>query len=140
MNLTELYALADADNIIIDEFPMQSRKAFSIMDLDGDCYVAIDPFQLESAQEERIVLSHELGHCETGSFYNRFAACDIRKRHENRADKWSFNHLVPKDELDEAVSAGFSEVWDLAELFDVPCDYMARAIHWYQYHNMDFQT
>ena len=138
MNLTELYALADSDNIIIDEFPMLSRKAFSIMDLDGDCCVAIDPFQLESSQEERIVLAHELGHCETGSFYNRFAACDVRKRHENRADKWSFNHLVPKDELDEAVSAGFSEVWDLAELFDVPCEYMARAIHWYQHHNMDF--
>ena len=140
MNLNELYDLADADNIIIDEFPMQTRKAFSVMDLDGDCYIAIDPFQLDSAQEERIVLAHELGHCQTGSFYNRFAACDVRKRHENRADKWSFNHLVPKDELDEAVSAGFTQIWDLAELFGVPCDYMARAIHWYQHHNMDFSA
>ena len=138
MNLTELYSLADEDNIIIDEFPMQTRKAFSVMDLDGDCYIAIDPFQLESAQEERIVLAHEIGHCETGSFYNRYATCDIRKKHENRADKWSIKHLVPKEELEEAVSAGFTEIWQLAEYFDVPCEYMARACHWYRYHNMDF--
>ena len=140
MNLTELYGLADADNIIIDEFPMQTRKAFSVMDLDGDCYIAIDPFQLESAQEERIVLAHEIGHCETGSFYNRFAACDIRKKHENRADKWAIKHLVPQDELYEAVSAGFVETWELAEIFDVPAEFMARAIHWYQHHNMDFSA
>ena len=138
MNLTELYDLADADNIIIDEFPMQTRKAFSVMDLDGDCYIAIDPFQLESAQEERIVLAHEIGHCETGSFYNRYATCDIRKKHENRADKWAIKHLVPQDELYEAVSAGFVETWELAEIFDVPPEFMARAIHWYQHHNMDF--
>ena len=138
MNLTELYSVADEDNIIIDEFPMQTRKAFSVMDADGDCYIAIDPFQLESAQEERIVLSHELGHCETGSFYNRYATCDIRKRHENRADKWAIKHLVPQDELYEAVSAGFVETWELAEIFDVPPEFMARAIHWYTHRNMDF--
>ena len=136
----ELYELAEAEDVVIDEFPMRKRVSFSLMDLDGDCYIAIDPFRLDSAQAEKVVLAHELGHCETGSFYNRYAACDVRKRHENRADKWSFSKLVSKEELEEAVSAGFTEIWQLAEYFDVPCEYMAKACHWYKYHNMDFSA
>lgn len=138
MELFELYSIADRDGIVIDEFPMLRQESFSIMDNDGDCYIAIDPFKLKSAQDEKIKLAHEMGHCETGSFYNRYAACDIRKKHENRANKWSIKHLIPKEELDEAVSAGFCEVWELAEYFGVPCEYVAMACHWYKNNNMDW--
>lgn len=135
-----LYDMADDSGIVIDEFPMRKRVSFSIMDMDGDCYVAVDPLKLESAQQERIVLAHELGHCMTGSFYNVYSPFDIRKRHENKADKWSIQHLVPEGELNEAVSAGFTEIWQLAEYFDVPEDYMRMACHWYKYRNMDYSA
>lgn len=138
MKLNALYDLADRENIVIDEYPMRNHVSLSLMDLDGNCYVAIDPLHLDSAQSEKIILAHEVGHCMTGSFYNKYAACDIRKRHENHADKWSFASLVPENELNEAVSAGFTEVWQLAEYFDVPQKFMARACHWYRFHNMDF--
>jgi Zn-dependent peptidase ImmA (M78 family) len=137
LNVAALYDLADRENIAIDEFPMKHKVSLSLMDNDGNCYIAIDTLQLDSAQSEKIILAHELGHCMTGSFYNKYAACDIRKRHENHADKWSFANLVPEKELREAVSAGFTEPWQLAEYFDVPCDYIVRACHWYKYHNMD---
>lgn len=137
IDLMGLYDLADEDNIVIDEYPMQHHLSFSIMDLDGDCYIAIDPFKLGSAQQEKMVLAHEIGHCETGSFYNRFSGFDIRKRHENRADKWAIIHLVPEDELNEAVSAGLTELWELADYFDVSLDFMRKAVHWYKHHNMD---
>ena len=137
MNLTALYALAEEEGIVVDEFPMENHVSFSIMDTDGDCYIAVDPEKLPSAQSEKVIIAHELGHCITGSFYNRYAACDIRRRHENHADKWSFSHLVPEEELNEAVSAGFTELWQLADYFDVPTNYMARACHWYKHHNMD---
>ena len=138
MELMFLYDLADREGILIDTFPMERHVSFSLMDSDGDCYVAIDPEQLDSSQTEKIILSHELGHCLTGSFYNQYASCDIRQRHENRANKNSVQRLVPKDELDEAVSAGFTEVWQLADYFDIPCDFMAMACHWYQHHSMNF--
>lgn len=140
LSLIDLYDIADREGIDIDEFPMQKRVSFSLMDLDGDCYIAIDPLKLESAQQERIVLAHEMGHCQTGSFYNEYSKYDIRKRHENKADKWSIVHLVPEDELMEAVSAGFTESWQLAEYFDVSEDYIRRACHWYKNHNMDYSA
>ena len=136
-NLIALYNEAEKENVVIDEFPLDKRVSFSLMDNDGDCYIAINPLALESAQHEKMVLAHEMGHCLTGSFYNRYATCDIRQRHENHADKWSFSQLVPEEELNEAVSAGFTEVWQLAEYFDVPESYMARACHWYKFHNLD---
>lgn len=137
MNIAALYDLADRENIAIDEFPMKHKVSLSLMDNDGNCYIAIDTLQLDSAQSEKIILAHELGHCMTGSFYNKYAACDIRKRHENHADKWSFSAIVPENEVKEAVSSGFTEVWQLAEHFNVPYDYMEKACHWYKYHNMD---
>ena len=81
-------------------------------------------------------LAHEMGHCVTGSFYNSDAACDIRKRHEIRADKWAIKQLIPQEELQEAVAAGYSEIWDLAEYFDVPEDLMRKAICWYKHGNL----
>lgn len=106
------------------------------MDSDGACYIAIDPFKLKSAKDEALKLAHELGHCCTGSFYNQWAACDVRQKHENRADKWAIEKLVPKREFKEALAAGISDIWSLAEFFDVSEDFMRKAICWYIHGNM----
>ncbi|MCI7650223.1 MAG: hypothetical protein SO436_09695 [Oscillospiraceae bacterium] len=55
-------------------------------------------------------MAHELGHCITGSFYNVYAVCDLRAKHERRADKWAIKKLVPRDKLKNAINSGFSEV------------------------------
>ena len=77
-------------------------------------------------------LAHELGHCEYGGFYNRYSKYDIRAKAERRADKWAFAKLVPYGQLMQAVRHGITEVWELAELFDVSCEFMYRAISYYQ--------
>ena len=132
-----LYAIAEDDGIPIVPFSLGRIEAMSYMSSKGKFYIAIDPERIKSKQDEKIKLSHELGHCVTGSFYNVYATCDVWKKHENRANKNSVQRLVPKDELDEAVSAGFTESWQLAEYFDVPVDFMKMACHWYKHHNMD---
>jgi len=132
-----LYRLADQDGIAVDCFDLHSREALSVMDADGCCYIAIDPFQLRSEGDEREKLAHELGHCETGSFYNQWAAADIRQRHENHADKWAIKKLVPQDELEKAVSDGYTEVWELAEHFGVTESFMRKAVCLYTQGNLD---
>ena len=73
----------------------------------------------------------------TGSFYNEAATCDIRRKHENRADKWEIYELVPVSELDEAIAKGYTEIWDLAEYFGVTEDFMRKAVCWYTHGNLD---
>lgn len=86
--------------------------------------------------EERTHLAHELGHCITGSFYSRYTAVDSRQRHENRADKWSVRRLVPKSDLDEAIAAGYTELWELADFFGVTEDLIKKAVCLYTYGNV----
>ncbi len=133
MELLDLYALAECKKIQVDCFDLGKRESLSYIDEDGDCFIAIDPMKLRSSVEEKDKLGHEMGHCCTGSFYNRYAACDVRQRHENRADKWEIEAMVPREEFFAAVRRGITDLWELAEYFEVTERLMEKAMCWYKY-------
>lgn len=131
----DLYAYAERRNIDVDWIPM--RRATSLSVPLGDRYaIALDPWKLGSLAQETVCLAHELGHCETGSFYNQYAALDVRQRHENRADKWAIQHLIPVEDLDEAVADGCEDIPALSEHFCVTEDLMRKAVCWYTHGNL----
>ena len=136
IELSKLYQIAEDENIEVDCFDLKKREALSMMDDDGFCYIAIDPYKLRSAEDERMKLAHELGHCITGSFYNIYATADNRQRHENRADKWAIETTIPEPDLKEAVSLGYTEIWELAEYFGVTEAFMRKAICLYKHGNL----
>lgn len=131
MELLELYQLADAENIAVYSFDLPQTHSLSLMNNDGSCAVAIDPFGLNSTKDEKIRLAHELGHCVTGSFYNRYSDFDIRAKSEYKADKWAIKKLIPKDELQAAFEQGYTEPWDLAEYFNVTEEFIIKAVNYY---------
>ena len=131
MTLTELYDISESENVPVYSFQMNECESISVLQ-DGNCFVAIDPMKLQSGTEEKEKLSHELGHCATGAFYNRYAACDIREKHERRANIWSIKKLVPKDELLKALDDCFcANRFELAEHFGVSEDFMQMALDYY---------
>ena len=131
----DLYAYAERRNIDVDWIPM--RRATSLSVPLGDRYaIALDPWKLGSLAQETVCLAHELGHCETGSFYNQYAALDVRQRHENRADKWAIQHLIPVEDPDEAVVEGCEDIPALSEHFCVTEDLMRKAVCWYTHGNL----
>ena len=134
--LEDIYRIAEELQITVDHFRLSKREALSLMDDDGQCYIALDPYRIASNLDERNKLAHELGHCVTGSFYNRYAAIDSRQRHENRADKWAILQLIPVDELDEAIAEGDTEFWELAERFGVSEQFVKKAICLYVHGNV----
>lgn len=134
--LQEFYHIANQENIVVDHFALSKREALSIMDLDGECFIAIDPHRLSGETDERNKLAHELGHCVTGSFYNQYSDYDCRQFHENRADKWAIQKLIPVEELDDAVADGYTEIWDLAERFGVTEDFIRKTVCYYVHGNM----
>ena len=136
MEIQNLYALARQQNIEVFPFPLPQTGSMSIMEDSGACCIAMDDAVLDGAVRERVHLSHELGHCITGSFYNRYAAVDCRQRHENRANKWAIEALIPVDELDEAIADGCTEVWELADRFQVTEDFIRKAVCYYVHGNL----
>lgn len=136
MEILDLYDLAKQQNIEVLQFPMEKNGSMSIMADDGSCYIGMDESVQDGNVQERVHLGHELGHCITGSFYNIYAAIDHRQRHENRADKWAVKHLIPVDDLDDAVANGCTEIWELAEHFGVTEQFMQKAVCYYVHGNL----
>ena len=138
-DLMGLYRLAEEQGVTVDCFRLGARESISIQEGE-ECFIAIDPFRLSSSQDEKMKLALELGHCVTGSFYNRYSGLDVRQKHENAADKWAIEEVIGEDELNEAVSAGNTEVWQLAEYFNVSEAFMKKAVCWYKFGNLDVDS
>ena len=106
VDLIDLYQFASEQGVDVDWVPMEQALSLSIPLPDGTCCIALNPWRLDMVEKEAVCLAHELGHCELGAFDNQWAACDVRRKHENRADKWAITHLIPEEALDEAVADG----------------------------------
>ena len=134
----DLYAKAEKMNIPVVEYPLPHTGSLSVQDGDR-CFIGMDESVCDGSVLERVHLSHELGHCATGSFYNVYAARDLRQRHENRADKWAIRQLIGEDELDQAVAAGYTTLWQLAEHFGVTEGFIRKAVSLYTHGNLATQ-
>lgn len=135
MEISALYDIAHEQDIEVLVFPLSETGSMSIMEGES-CFIGMDETVLDGSVQERVHLGHELGHCVTGSFYNRYAAIDHRQRHENKANKWAIHQLIPVAALDAAVAAGYTELWDLADLFGVTEDLMRKAVCLYVHGNL----
>lgn len=136
MELTALYHFAAQQNIEVLPFPLQENGSMSLVTDSGLCVIGMDSSILDGAAQERVHLGHELGHCATGSFYSIHTAIDCRQRHENRADKWAIQALVPVEELDAAIAGGCTEFWELAERFGVTEEFMKKAVCFHVHGNV----
>ncbi len=134
--VSDLFEFAEEVGIDIDEYKMGLAESLSIPLPDGRYAIAIDPSKIISTADAKAKLAHEMGHCCTGSFYNKYAACDVRQKHENRANRWAIEQLIPEDELDNAVAGGCTNIFDLAEHFEVTEDFMRLAVCWYTHGNL----
>ena len=128
MTPLSLYQYAEEQNIAVTWFTFDRAASLSVCLPDGSCCIAIDPWKMGTVAEETVALAHELGHCETGSFYGPGSPFEVRQQQENRADKWAIRHLIPAEDLAQAVAEGHRELWDLAEHFGVTEEFMRKAV------------
>ena len=134
--LSALYRHAEQLNIPVFHLPLPQTGSVSMMDEQGRCAIGLDLPHRRTRTERRVRLAHELGHCATGSFYNRWSPADVRRLHENRADKYAVRLLISPEDLDEAVAEGFTEPWELAEHFGVDETFLKKAVCLYTYGNL----
>ena len=103
----------------------------------GESYgVFLDFGSIHSTAEELVLVAHEGGHICTGTTHTVYSPYDLIERHENRADRWAIQHLIPKDMLEAAVASGFTQPWELAEYFGVTEDFIRKAVCYYENGNL----
>lgn len=132
VSLADLYEDAARQDIGVDYFPLKHREALCIVDQAGQDHIAIDPRRITSPMDEKLKLAHEMGHCETGSFYGRRVPFETRARCECRANRHMLEKLLPYDQLMQAFLDGHREPWDLAEHLDVPEQLIHMAFEYYR--------
>ena len=123
----DLYIYAENRNIIVDEMRIPKNKSFSVR-LYGMDFIAIDEKAMENSAEERTHIAHELGHCETGAFYNVGANEVQRAKSEESATRWAVKKLIPKQEMSRLIKQNYQK-WDLAEYFNVTEEFIETAYH-----------
>lgn len=127
MTLIDLYNRAEAQGIEVDDVPMRALASASF----PQNWIAMDSSKFETTAAEKVAIAHEIGHVETGGFYNIYSPFDLRSKHEARADKQAISMLIPLDDLFVALHDGMTEPWQLAEHFDVPDTFVQKALDLY---------
>lgn len=136
METAELFQEAKDSDIPVIFLDIPENGSMCIQRDSQRCYIGIDYEVLQSEADMRVHLAHELGHCKTGSFYNRWAALDVRQKHEHRADKWAIQTIIPENDFLQAIADGYDTLWDLAEHFNVTELFMKKTICWYTHGNL----
>lgn len=133
--MTDLFLAAKNEGITIEYCRLPTNGSISVQDEDGD-FVLMDYSLLTKSAEERVHLAHELGHCVTGSFYSPYSESIVRKKGENKADKWAIQKLITKSSLRRAIKKGYVEIWSLAEYFNVTEAFIRKALSLYIFGNL----
>lgn len=109
-------------------------------DFDGnDCIsfekgklIAFNPKRLKTTSQRRTALLHECGHFKTGAFYLPYSPYQIKAQAEYKADKSAILTNITKEEIEQCVAAGITELWELAEHFNVTEDFMWKSYLFYK--------
>lgn len=129
MDTLNLYKIVDKEKIDIENYKWTNSKA-RIFEIDNNYYIGMDYSKIDNSIEEKEVLAEELGHYYCNALYYINSDKEFKSKCELRAKKWSFSVLVPLQKLKEKIEQGLS-LYDLAEYFDVDCNYMKDCINFY---------
>jgi Domain of unknown function (DUF955). len=132
--LDQLYKDAAENNVIIIACPFEAIASL-IQEAGDSAVIGLNTALITSRKAECLLLDHEMAHYHTGTYYTLRSPLQLRSQMEYRADTWMVCDLVPIEELNEALRLGYTEVWDLAEYFDVTEKVIQRAIE--IYHNKE---
>ena len=106
---------------------------------EGFYAVFLDFTQIKSTRLLRGVCYHELGHVATGALHKVDSPYELAERSEYRANRWAAEQYLTADAFQEAFSAGFTEMWQLEEYFDLPESEIRAALrYWTDSRGIDF--
>jgi hypothetical protein len=107
---------------------------------DGSRYaIFLDFSKIRSTRLLRGVCCHELSHVATGALHRSGSPYEIAERSEYRANRWAAETFLTEATFREAFAAGYTEIWQLSEYFDLPeADIRAALRYWTDSRGIDF--
>lgn len=115
--------IGEYENLIIEERPMINDGLYA----DGCVWINQDM----PTNKKTCVLAEEVGHYETSSGDILDQTDTGNRKQELTARKWAYNKVVPEEKISEAISAGYTEVWEIADHLDVDEKFLIEALKYY---------
>ena len=117
--LSDFYGFCKANKV--DVIPFAGCPCPGATIRDGEFYaVFLDFTQIRSTRLLRGVCFHELGHVATGALHKVDSPYELVERSEYRATRWTAENHLTEDAFRTAFQEGYTELWQLAEYFDLP--------------------
>ena len=105
----------------------------------GYMAIFLDFSKIRSTRLLRGVCYHELGHAATGALHRVDSPYELVGRSEYRANRWAAEHYLSEADFREAFQAGCTELWQLAEYFELPESDIQKALtYWTERKGVDF--
>lgn len=86
----------------------------------GDYGIFLDFTKIRSTRLLRSICCHELGHAATGALHKVDSPYELVERNEYRAKRWATENYLTEADFRCAFQDGCTELWQLAEYFDMP--------------------
>lgn len=139
VSLNTIYKDLSNQHIVLLSCDMDGLSDAASLCVSGRYGIFIDWAQCPTVRRVKTVLTHEVGHCSTGALHASDSPFDLIERHEYKANRWAFEQYLPPDEIRQAMRAGYTETWQLAEYFDLDEEYIKKALHyWTECRGVDF--
>ena len=102
--------------------------------------VFLDFTKIRSTRLLRGVCCHELGHVATGALHKVDSPYELVERSEYRATRWIAENYLTAEAFQEAFAAGYTELWQLSDFFDLPQNCITDALtYWKDRKGSDFE-
>ena len=138
--IISLYDQLNAAGVRFYHWNMEDDAA-AVVEMDGQYGVFMDFTHIRTAAEELVAVAHEGGHVSTGATHAVGSPFDLVERSEYRANRWAAEHCLTEADFRDAFAAGYTELWELAEYFDLPEQDVKNALtYWSERKGIDFNT
>lgn len=109
---------------------------------DGAQYaIFLDFSQIQSTRLLRGVCCHEMSHVATGALHRAGSPFEPVGRSEYRANRFAAQNFLTEKAFRQAFHAGHTELWQLAEYFDLPEKDVEQALkYWVDARGVDFNN
>lgn len=138
--LSDFYDFCREHDVDVIPFDGCPQPAATVRD-DGYYAIFLDFTQIKSTRLLRGICCHEMAHAATGALHKVDSPYELVERNEYRANRWAAEHYLSHSAFRAAFAAGYTELWQLAEYFDLPEKDVENALHyWTQCKGIQFDT
>ena len=136
--ISDFYDYCKANHVDVIPYTGCPQPGATVRD-QGFYAVFLDFSKIHSTRLLRGVCCHELGHIATGALHKVDSPYELVERSEYRAARWVTESYLTEEAFRDAFRAGYVELWQLSEYFDLPESVIKDALtYWKERKSIDF--